>query len=431
MKIAIIGTGYVGLGVGVCFAALGHQVTCVDVDKNKINKLKRGIPTIYEERLPKMLKENLKAKKISFTTSLTQGIKGVKVVFIAVGTPQDKEGRADLKYVLQAARELRKKLKDYKVIVTKSTVPVGTGKMVRQEIKKYYKGKFEVVSNPEFQREGTAIQDFLNPDRIVLGFESPKGQAIKIMKELYAPFKAPLVITNLESAEMIKYAANSFLALKISFINEIANLCDNYQADVKMVAQGIGLDSRIGKKFLEPGPGYGGSCFPKDVSALYYFAKAGGYWFRLLDAVIKINKHQREVVVSKIKNILGGKLKDKRVAVLGLAFKPNTDDVRESPAIEIIDLLLKRKAKIQAYDPIANNNAKKILGQRIRYFQNPYNCAQGAQVLVVVTDWPEFKKLNLRKIKSLLTAPNIVDARNIFEPEKVKKMGFNYVGMGR
>jgi len=431
MRLAIIGTGYVGLGVGVCFANLGHRVSCVDLDKNKIAKLKKGIPTIYEEQLPEMLKRNLKAKRISFTSSLVQGIKDAEIVFIAVGTPQNKNGKADLKYVLRVAHDLGKNLKDYKVIVDKSTVPVGTGKLVLKKIRKNYKGNFDVVSNPEFQKEGTAINDFLHPDRIVLGFENQRSPAIKIMKELYKKFKAPIVITNLESAEMIKYAANSFLALKISFINEIANLCDNYDADVEMVAKGIGLDSRIGEKFLQAGPGYGGSCFPKDVSALYYFAQAGGYWFRLIDATMQINKHQREIVVSKIKNALAGRLQNKKIAVWGLSFKENTDDVRESPAIGIINLLLKRKSKIQAYDPIAASNAKKILGSQIRYSQNPYTCSKEADALVVATPWPEFKKINFKKIKSLMREPNIIDARNILKPKELEKMGFNYVGIGR
>jgi len=431
MKLAIIGTGYVGLGVGACLADLGHNVTCVDVDRAKIAKLKKGIPTIYEEHLPEMLKKNLAAGRINFTASLPDGIRDAAVVFIAVGTPQDKNGKADLKYVLQVARDLGKNLKDYKVIVDKSTVPIGTGKLVREEIEKNYQGEFDVVSNPEFQREGTAINDFLYPDRIVLGFENPESPAIKIMREVYAQFKAPIVITNLESAEMIKYAANSFLAVKISFINEIANIADNYEADVKMVARGMGLDSRIGDKFLEPGPGYGGSCFPKDVAALYHFASSGGYWFNLLEAVMKINKHQREIVVAKIKNILGGRLKDKKIAVLGLAFKPNTDDIRESPAIDIINLLLKRGVKIKAYDPIAAENARKALGKKITFANDPYRCLTGADVLLIATDWPEFKKLNLTKIKKLLKTPKIVDARNMFEPDEIKAKGFEYVGIGR
>lgn len=431
MKLAVIGTGYVGLGVGVCFADSGHKVTCVDVDKAKVTKLKKGIPTIYEEHLPEMLKKNLNGGRINFTTSLSEGLKDAAVVFIAVGTPQDKNGKADLRYVLQVARDLGKNLKDYKVIVDKSTVPIGTGKMVRGMVAKNYKGKFDVVSNPEFQREGTAISDFLHPDRIVLGFEKPNAPAIEIMKKLYTPFKAPLVITNLESAEMIKYAANSFLALKISFINEIANICDNYEADVKMVAKGIGLDSRIGDKFLDPGPGYGGSCFPKDVSALYYFARAGGYWFNLLEAVMQINQHQREIVVAKIKNILDGKLQDKKIAVLGLAFKSHTDDVRESPAIDIITLLQKRGAKIKAYDPIAANNARKVLGKKISYAGDPYLCAKGSDVLLIATDWPEFQNLSWTKIKRIMRTPNIMDARNILEPAKIREMGFKYVGIGR
>lgn len=431
MKLAIIGTGYVGLGVGVCFADLGHTVTCVDIDQRKINKLNKGVPTIHEEHLPEKLSRTLKKGKIRFTTSMASGIQEAEIIFIAVGTPQDKNGKADLRYVLKVAHDLGKHLKEYKVIVDKSTVPVGTGTLVRKEISKNHQGPFDVVSNPEFQREGTAISDFLHPDRIVLGFESRRARAVKIMKKLYQSFKAPLVITNLESAEMIKYAANSFLALKISFINEIANICDNYECDIKMVARGIGLDSRIGKKFLVPGPGYGGSCFPKDVTALYYFAKAGGYWFRLLDAVIDINKHQREIVVSKIKDILNGRLSGKTAAILGLAFKPNTDDVRESPAIDIINLLLKRKMKIQAYDPIAPKNARQILGNKIRYAKTPYTCAINADVLVILTAWKEFADLNLKKIKQGLRKPNIVDAWNIFKPSRLKKLGFRYLGVGR
>lgn len=431
MKITIIGTGYVGLGVGVCFANLGHNVTCVDVDQKKIDQLKKGVPTIYEEHLEEMLKKNLAIKRINFTDSLQEGIEKGDIIFIAVGTPQDKNGKADLKYVLQVAKDLGQNLKGYKIIVDKSTVPIGTGKLVRAAIAKNYSGEFDVVSNPEFQREGTAIEDFLHPDRIVLGFEDKNAKAIKTMKDLYASFKAPMVITNLESAEMIKYAANSFLALKISFINEIANICDYYDADVKMVARGMGLDTRIGDKFLESGAGYGGSCFPKDVAALFYFARAGGYWFSLLDTVMKINKHQREIIVSKIKNLLDGKLQNKTIAVFGLSFKKNTDDVRESPAIDIINLLLKRGSKIKAYDPIAVNNAKKILGSKIIYSRDPYSCVKGADALLLATEWTEFIHLNYKKIKSLLKKPNLIDGRNLLEPDEIKAIGFKYVGVGR
>src|SRR3989344_9367585 len=431
MKISIIGTGYVGLGVGVCLADLGNKVTCLDIDENKIKKLKLAQPTIHEERLPQLLKKNLSRDGLFFTTNYNEAVKDAEVIFLAVGTPQKKDGQAELKYLKQALIAIAKRLEKYTVIVNKSTVPVGTGKMSRELIAKYYKGKFSIVSNPEFQREGTAIDDFLRPDRIVLGFEEENSPAVVIMKKLYAKIKAPSLLTNLESAEMIKYAANAFLATKISFINEIANICDSNEADIKMVARGMGMDTRIGEKFLVAGLGYGGSCFPKDVSALYKIAGANGYWFQLLEAVININKKQSQRVIMKVKQLLGRDLKDNQIAIFGLAFKAGTDDVRESPAIDVIKQLLKLGAKVIAFDPEAQFNAKKILGDRITYARTMNDALRNSEALIIATEWPQFARVSPQRVKYLMKLPNIIDGRNLLDPARFKQAGFNYLGIGR
>lgn len=431
MQITIIGTGYVGLGAGVCLAHLGHQVACLDIDKNKIAKLKKGVPTIHEERLPELLKKGIRQGRLKFTASYNEAIENAEVVFFAVGTPMRSDGSADLQYLEAAAVETAKRLKKYTVLVNKSTVPVGTGKKVREIVEKYYRGKFDIVSNPEFQREGTAINDFLKPDRIVVGFEKERVPAKQIIKTLYKKIKAPMLLTNIESAEMIKYAANAFLATKISFINEIANICDNNEANIDDVAHGMGMDKRIGSSFLKAGIGYGGSCFPKDVSALYKIAGANGYWFRLIEAVININKYQREKAIQKITKLLAGSIKDKNIAVLGLSFKAGTDDTRESPSIEIIKELLKKGAKIKAYDPQGIKNAKHILGNSIQYAHSSYTAARAADLLFIATEWPEFENLDLKKLKRSMRAYNIVDGRNLLNINKAKKEGFEYLGMGR
>ena len=430
-NITIIGTGYVGLVTGACFADLGQKVVCVDKDKEKIEKLKKGKIPIYEPGLLEIVKRNIQKGKLFFENNLTEPIQESKIIFICVGTPSASNGKADLSFVENVAQEIGENIKEPKIIVTKSTIPVGTGKnLVAKIISKYWKGDFEVASNPEFLREGTGVYDFLNPDRIIIGVNSPK--AGKILLELYKKINCPKIVTTLESAEMIKYASNAFLATKISFINEIANLCESADADVEEVAKGVGLDKRIGEHFLKPGIGYGGSCFPKDVKALRQMAGTNGYNFRLLKSTIEANNYQRKRIVEKIKDLfLNKKIKNKTVAVLGLAFKANTDDVRESAAIEIIKKLEKIGAYIKVYDPKAAENAKKILNNKIKFYNSPYETAKNADILLIATEWDEFKKLNWKKIKKLLKKPIVIDGRNLLNPVKMKKIGFNYVGIGR
>ncbi|MFQ6049623.1 MAG: UDP-glucose dehydrogenase family protein [Candidatus Paceibacterales bacterium] len=426
-KIVIIGTGYVGLTVGACFAYLGHRVICVDKDKKKIEKLKKGVVPIFEPGLDKILRKY--RPNLEFTANLTGAVKEGEVVFIAVGTPSQKDGRINMEHFKIAVREIAKSLNNYKVIVIKSTVPVRTGDWIRREIKKYYKSDFSIVSNPEFLREGSAVDDFLKPDRIVIGVENKKAKAI--MLDIYSPIKAPKIITDIKSAELIKYASNAFLATKISFINEIANICEKVGGDVKKVAEGIGSDKRIGKKFLDAGIGYGGSCFPKDIDGLIKIADGQKYNFRLLKTVSLVNENQQKKFIRKIKKILK-KNKGNTVCVWGLSFKPNTDDVRKSPAIRIIKQLQRANYKIKAYDPVAIRNAQKILPKKnIKLCKTPLKAVKNSDVLALVTEWPEFLNLDMGKVKSLMKNPYFLDGRNQFKPKALKELGFYYQGIGR
>jgi UDPglucose 6-dehydrogenase len=426
-NIVIIGTGYVGLTTGICFAYLGHKVICVDKDRGKIQKLKRGIVPIYEPGLEDILKRY--RKNIKFTTNLKEGIEDSEVIFICVGTPSKENGDIDMTYFKQAVKEIAKALDGYRIIVNKSTVPVGTGEWAKNEIKKYYQGNFSIVSNPEFLKEGSALKDFLEPDRIVIGVEDEKAQ--EIMLDIYSSIKAPKVITDIKNAEMIKYAANAFLATKISFINEIANICERINGDVKKIAEGIGLDKRIGPKFLNAGIGYGGSCFPKDIEGLIKIADHKNYDCKLLKAVTKVNEYQQEVFIKKIKRILK-KTKGNTIGIWGLAFKPNTDDVRKSPAIKIIKKLQKENYKIQVYDPAAIKNAQKELPQKnIKFCKTSLEAVKNADVLVLVTEWPEFSEIDMKKVKNLMRHPYFLDGRNQFDPQEIKKLGFYYEGIGR
>lgn len=432
MHIAVIGTGYVGLVTGTCLSEFGVDVTCVDSDSRKIHLLTSGGVPIYEPGLEDMIQRNVREGRLSFTTDLPKAVQGALVVFIAVGTPPKKDGSADLKHVEQAAKEIANSMNGYKVVVNKSTVPVGTGKWVREVIRKHQKDqhRFSMVSNPEFLREGSAIEDFMRPDRVVIGTED--AEALAIMKDVYSPLyliETPIVCTDLESAELIKYASNAFLATKISFINEIANLCDRVGADVHHVAKGMGLDGRIGSKFLHPGPGFGGSCFPKDTSALVDIADKSGYDCKVVRSVIEVNVQQRRIAFEKIQ-AAAGSLKNKKVGVLGLSFKPNTDDMRDAPSVSVIRMLLEAGAAVQAFDPVAMDEAKKILPD-ITYTTAAYDTAKDADVLIFMTEWNQFRNLNMDRIKTLMKTPVIADLRNIYEPDKMKHAGFTYVCMGR
>ncbi|MBU4348870.1 UDP-glucose/GDP-mannose dehydrogenase family protein [bacterium] len=446
MKIAIIGTGYVGLVTGTCLADFGLNVICVDQDKNKIDILNSGGIPIYEPNLAPLIKKNISTGRLTFTTDLEKAVKESKVIFITVGTPPNHDGSANIDQIEKVAQQIAASMNDYKVIVNKSTVPIGTAAKINEIINKNVIARseatrqaqptskpfdFDIVSNPEFLREGSAVYDFTHPDKIVIGTTSPK--ALKIMQEIYRPLyliDTPFVITNPETAELIKYACNAFLATKITFINEIANLCDKVGADVHQIAKAMGLDGRISPKFLHPGPGYGGSCFPKDTEALYHFASTCGYEFKILKGVISANKRQRELMVEKIKHHLGEDLKGKTIAVLGLAFKQNTDDIRKSPAIDIIKLLLKEGALIKCFDPLAMDNTQKIL-PNLTYCQDEYDTARNSHALVILTEWNQFRNIDLLKIKKLLKSLILLDLRNIYDPEKVKSLGFIYEGVGR
>lgn len=428
MNIAIVGTGYVGLVTGACFARMGNKVTCVDIDQERIKKLKKSILPFHEPGLHSLVVEGQKKKRLFFDTSLKQVLPEVKVIFITVGTPAGKDGRVDLHYVKEVAHTIGKNIKNYKIIVDKSTVPVGTGEMVKKIISRYYKGNFDVVSNPEFLKEGVAIKDFMKPDRIVLGVKSDRAH--ETMLRLYEQINCPKLICDLKTAEMIKYASNAFLATKISFINEIANVCEHVGADVEKVAQGMGLDKRITKYFLKAGIGWGGSCFPKDVHALNQMAGGKGYKFKLLRGTIEVNVQQRRRFVKKIQNLVGS-LKGKAIAIFGLAFKANTDDVRESASVDIIKMLQLKKAHIKAYDPEAIENAKKLVDKDTEFFKNPYQAVKEADCLVIATEWPQFKRLDYKKIKRLMNKPYIADGRNLLDPEKMRKLGFRYIGVGR
>lgn len=427
-KITIVGTGYVGLVAGACFAYLGHNVVCVDKDKNKIKKLKKGIVPIFEVGLGEILKNH--RKNIEFTQDLEKAVKKSEVIFITVGTPQKKDGSIDMSYFEKAIKKVGGLLNNYKVIVNKSTVLVGTGDWTKKEIKKHYRGDFSIVSNPEFLREGSALKDFLEPDRIIIGAEDENAK--EIILDIYSSIQAPKIITDIRSAELIKYASNAFLATKISFINEIANICERVKGDVEEVAKGIGCDKRIGARFLNAGIGYGGSCLPKDTRALHQMAGANGYNFRILKSAIEINNYQKRRIIEKIKSSLPSKkIKNKTIAVLGLAFKGNTDDVRESASIEVIQKLQELGAKIKAYDPQAIENAKKTLNHIVKFYNSPYKTVENCHLLLIATEWKQFKNLNWKRIKNLLKKPIIVDGRNLLDPIKMKKLGFRYVGVGR
>lgn len=446
MKIAVVGTGYVGLVTGTCFAETGNNVTCIDIDENKVKKLSAGEITIYEPGLEKIFLRNIKEERLHFTKDLAKGIEDAEVIFLALPTPPGENGSADLKYVLGVAKDLGKIIRpgQYKVIVDKSTVPVGTAEKVETAIVESSKqalgsgqdlkslGAFDVVSNPEFLREGVAVDDFMKPDRVVIGASSDRAK--KVMNDLYAPFVRqgnPVIYMDLRSAELTKYAANSFLATKISFMNEIAQLCEKLGADVDMVRRGIGSDDRIGKRFLFPGIGYGGSCFPKDVHALVKSSEEVNYDFKILNAVMDVNEKQKLHLIPKIKAYFKGNLTGKKIALWGLAFKPNTDDIREAPALYIIDALLAEGASVEAYDPEAMNNVKQVVGDKITFAENQYECLKGADALVIATEWNEFRTPDFLKIVSSLKNKVIFDGRNLFDVNAIKELGFYYESIGR
>lgn len=432
MKIAVVGTGYVGLVTGTCFAETGNKVTCIDIDQSKVERLSSGEITIYEPGLEKLFLRNLKEHRLNFTTDLATGIGDASIVFLALPTPPGEDGSADLQYILGVAQELGKIIKDYKVIVNKSTVPVGTADKVKEAIRRNYTGEFDVVSNPEFLREGVAVDDFMKPDRVVIGTLSEHAK--NLMGELYAPFVRqgnPILYMDERSAELTKYAANSFLATKISFMNEIAQLCERMGANVDMVRRGIGSDERIGKRFLFPGIGYGGSCFPKDVKALIHSAEQLSYDFKILYAVEQVNRSQKLHLVDKIKSFYKNELLGKHFAIWGLAFKPNTDDIREAPALEIIESLLSSGATISVFDPEAINNVRRLIGNKVQYADNMYLAIREADALIIATEWSEFRTPDFDLIKRELKTPVVFDGRNLFEPVQMEKMRFQYFSIGR
>ncbi|MDH3404407.1 MAG: UDP-glucose/GDP-mannose dehydrogenase family protein [Acidobacteriota bacterium] len=431
MKICVVGSGYVGLVTGACLADFGMHVTGVDVDADKVAALRRGEIPIYEPGLDELVRKNVEQGRLDFTTELGPALEEARVLFIAVGTPPRDDGSADLRYIRQVAESIGAHLNDYKVIVTKSTVPIGTGQMIARIVaKESASDDFAVVSNPEFLREGSAIEDFMHPDRVVIGSRDPR--AVEIMLEIYSPLRVadvPFVVTDIESAELIKYASNGFLATKITFINEVAHLCERLGADVETVARGMGLDERIGPKFLHPGPGYGGSCFPKDSRAVAQMARDHGLEFKIMDAVIAANEATRDRMVGKIADAFDG-LDGKTVAVLGLSFKPETDDVRESPALVIVDGLRAGGARVRAFDPAAME-ACRALWDDVVFCESPYEAAAGADGLVIVTEWNRFRFLDTKRLKELLREPLIIDLRNIYEPAKMGAAGFRYLSLGR
>ena len=430
MNICVVGTGYVGLVTGAVFADLGNDVICVDKVRAKIDSLKAGRMPIYEPGLEEMVARNVEDGRLSFTTELVTAIRQSDVIFIAVGTPPRETGETDLSHVEAVAAEIGRAMDRYKVIVNKSTVPVGTGELVREVIARHQTRpvEFDVVSNPEFLREGSAIEDTLRPDRIVIG--APNQHAAMRLVELYAPLERPMIITDLPSAEVIKYASNAFLAAKISFINAIANVCESAGADVTQVMKGMGMDARIGAAFLQAGLGYGGSCFPKDVDSLIHTAGRLGYDFKLLKSVVDINRERAGRLVEMIRKVLGP-LDDKTVAVLGLAFKPNTDDMREAKSLDVVSLLVSGGAAVRAYDPVAVDNARSLLPSSVTYSASPYEAADGADAVVLVTEWNEFKYLNLERLRGALRRRVIFDGRNIWEPERMRRLGFEYYSIGR
>jgi len=429
MKISIIGTGYVGLVTGSCFADLGNEVICVDNNVKKIELLKKNVMPIYEPGIEELVRRNRKNGRLVFSASIKEGVKKSDIIFIAVGTPPKDNGEADLSSIEKVSCEIARAMTSYKLIVEKSTVPVETGKWVEHTIKINSKRgvEFDVASNPEFLREGSAINDFMHPDRIVIGVETKRAR--DILFELYKPLKAPIIVTDIKSAEIIKHASNSFLAAKISFINAVSNICEAVGADVVKVAEGMGIDPRIGRSFLNAGVGWGGSCFPKDLAAFIRISEKLGYDFELLKAVEKINEEQKRLFVKKIEDTLWI-LDGKTIGVLGLSFKPNTDDIRFSPSIDVIKMLQKDGARIKTFDPQAMNKAKEVL-DGVKFCKDAYEVARGSDCLVVVTEWNEFKEIDLLKIKRLLKVPLIIDGRNIYDPEKMKKLGFNYICIGR
>jgi UDPglucose 6-dehydrogenase len=432
MQIAVIGTGYVGLVTGACFAEFGVDVTCVDIDEEKINGLSAGEMPIYEPGLEQLVTKNTQAGRLRFTTDIKQAVEQALVIFLAVGTPPKSDGSPDMSFVESAVRSVAEHMNGYKVIVTKSTVPIGTGEHIRKLISENQKSKinFGVVSNPEFLREGAAINDFMRPDRVVIG--SRDEEAVAIMRDLYRPLyliEAPFVVTSIEAAELTKYAANAFLATKISFINEVANLCDLIGCDVHDVAKAIGMDRRIGSKFLHPGPGFGGSCFPKDTQALSSVARQFGCDSLIVDSVIEVNRRQRRAMLPKIEKLVGS-LQGKTIAVLGLAFKPETNDIREAPALDIIKDLLKAGASVRAYDPVAMIETAEVLPE-VNYADDEYSAVTGADALVLVTEWNQFRALDMKRIRELMKTGKVADLRNIYEPEDMRELGFEYVGIGR
>lgn len=432
MKISVIGTGYVGLVTGTCFAETGNEVICVDIDKDKIEKMRRGVVPIYEPHLDVLFERNIKANRLKFTTSLDEGLKHGEIIFLALPTPEDEDGSADLSYILKVSEEIGRKIKDYKIIVDKSTVPVGTADKVFEVIAKNASCDFDVVSNPEFLREGFAVDDFLKPERIIIGAHSKK--AIKIMKKLYDPFVRsgnPIIVMDEKSAELTKYAANSFLATKITFMNEIANYCEKVGADVDKVRAGIGTDSRIGKRFLFPGIGYGGSCFPKDVKALLKDGNDNNYNFKILKAVIEVNDHQKTILLPKIEAYFKNDISGKNIAVWGLSFKPETDDIREAPSIYLMKALLNKGAILTVYDPEAIPNIKKRFGDTLIYKNNMYETIENADALVICTEWSIFRTLNYKKLKKALINPVIFDGRNLYNVEDMQSEGFTYISIGR
>ncbi|MDB5253727.1 MAG: UDP-glucose 6-dehydrogenase [Flaviaesturariibacter sp.] len=432
MKIAVVGTGYVGLVTGTCLADTGNTVTCVDIDADKVAKLGSGQITIYEPGLEKLFQRNLKEERLHFTTSLADGIREADIIFLALPTPPGADGAADLQYVLGVAGEIGRLLAGYKIIVNKSTVPVGTAKRVREAIAANYTGEFDVVSNPEFLREGLAVEAFMKPDRVVIGTSSDRARSM--MSELYLPFLRqgnPIIFMDEPSAELTKYAANSFLATKISFMNEIARLCERMGADVDMVRRGIGSDARIGKHFLFPGIGYGGSCFPKDVQALIRSAHELDYDFRILESVVNVNDDQKDFLVRKIKAYYKEGVRNRHFAVWGLSFKPNTDDVREAPALHIIKALIGEGATVTAFDPEAIGNVKRSLGDLITYADGQYDCLQGADALIIATEWNEFRTPDFEKMAKALKDKVVFDGRNLFDVAKMESLGYHYVSIGR
>ena len=432
MKIAVVGTGYVGLVTGTCFAETGNKVTCIDIDIKKVDKLSNGEITIYEPGLEKIFLRNTKEGRLKFTTNLEEGIKDAEIVFLALPTPPGADGSADLKYILGVANDLGKILTNYMVIVDKSTVPVGTAAKVHAAVAANYKGEFDVVSNPEFLREGVAVDDFMKPDRVVIGAKSERAK--KLMGELYAPFVRqgnPVIYMDEKSAELTKYAANSFLATKISFMNEVAQLCEKVGADVDMVRRGIGSDDRIGRRFLFPGIGYGGSCFPKDVQALIMSSEEVGYNFQILKAVEEVNELQKLHLIPKIKTYFNNDLKGKHFALWGLAFKPNTDDIREAPALYIINALIEAGASVTAYDPEAMPNVQNVLGHKVNYAADQYSSLAGADALIIATEWSEFRTPDFEIIESKLKNKVIFDGRNLFDVNQIRGMGYHYESIGR